>query len=289
MKTRLYLVAILAFAVTGIITRTAIAVENPQSGSFGIQGRISSPPPTQAPTIAIPRDGQAFTEMPVTVGGLCQNDLLVKIFKNNVFAGSFQCKNSSYTLQVDLFVGTNQLVARQYDTFDQASPDSNLVNVTFNTNQFVVGSRVSMTSIYAKRGANPGQTLTWPVALTGGEGPYAISVDWGDGKALDLKSLQFAGTFDIEHIYDNPGVYNILIKATDRNGISAFLQVVGLANGPAKQSNAEDDQQKTITRTRILWQPAAVAIPLIISSFWLGRRYEKKIIRQKIERGEHPF
>ncbi|MES2971115.1 MAG: PKD domain-containing protein [Patescibacteria group bacterium] len=261
------------------------------SGSIGIEGRISAPPPTQGATISLPRDGQAFTTVPIDVSGICPVGLLVKLFKNNIFSGSQMCTNGSFSIKVDLFTGTNELVARVYDALDQPGPDSNKVTVSFNDNKQGAGSRVSLTSNFAKRGANPGQTLTWPIILSGGQGPYAISVDWGDGKAPDLKSVENPGTFSIEHIYDSPGVYNIIIKATDKNGVSAFLQLVGVANGALSQENGTktDGDNAGGTRTRIIWQPAAISIPFIISTFWLGKRYELKMLKRKIERGDRPF
>jgi hypothetical protein len=257
-----------------------------------MEGRISSPPPTTAATISIPRTGQSFTTLPVTVSGICPKDLLVKLFKNNVFAGSVQCTNGSYSLIIDLFDGQNDLVARVYDALDQAGPDSNTVTVGYNTAQPEFKSRVSLTSPIAKKGANPGQVLTWPITLSNGDGPYAVSVDWGDGKTPDLISRAFPGDFNIQHTYDKPGVYNILIKATDKNGGVAFLQLVGVANGALSQdtgnaNNSGDSGTKTVTK--ILWQPAAILIPFIISTFWLGKKYQMHVLRQKIERGDRPF
>lgn len=271
------------------------AVENPQSGSTGLQGKISAPPPTTGASISVPRDGQSVAAIPVTVSGLCPNGLLVKLFKNNVFAGSIDCKNGSFSMLVDLFNGQNQLTAKVYDALDQTGPDSNVVNVTFADVSKTQVSRVGLTSNYAKRGANPGQALTWPIILSGGTGPYAVSVDWGDGKAPELKSLAFPGSFDVQHIYDNPGVYNIIIKATDKDGGIAYLQLVGVGNGPLSQttgstaSSSSSSTSSTVTKTRILWEPAAILLPLVISTFWLGKKHELKTLKRKIEEGKRPF
>jgi hypothetical protein len=276
----------------GLVDAQSSGSQNPQSGSTGLQGRISAPPPTQGATISIPRDGQTFTTLPITVSGLCPGDLLVKLFKNNVFAGATQCKNGSYSLVIDLFNGRNELIARVYDSLDQAGPDSNMVAVTYADSRPGTPSRVSLTSNYAKRGANPGQVLTWPITLSGGEGPYAISVDWGDGKAADLISRTFAGNFDIQHVYDSPGVYNIIVKATDKNGSVAFLQLVGVGNGALKQDTGDSSGSGTIatkTNTVILWQPAAILIPLILFTFWLGKKHEFSVLRKKVRNGELPF
>src|ERR1041385_9148280 len=98
---------------------------NPQSGALGVEGLVNGAPPTQAPTISVPKNGQTFSSIPITVSGLCQSGLLVEIFKNDVFSGSAQCRNGSFSLLVDLFNGQNDLIARVYDALNQASPDSN--------------------------------------------------------------------------------------------------------------------------------------------------------------------
>jgi hypothetical protein len=286
------------FLVLGAQPASAQSSDPVQSGSVGLTGTISSPPPTTGATITLPTNGQTFTEVPIPVRGLCPTGLLVKLFKNNVFAGSVQCENGSFELNVDLFTGTNELVARVYDELDQPGPDSAIVTVSFIDSRQGSGTRVSVTSNFAKRGANPGETLTWPIIISGGSGPYAISVDWGDGKSPDLLSEPFPGSFDLSHIYDNAGVYNIVIKVSDSNGAAAFLQVVGIANGPLSQTNAdgtpigsEDSGVAFITSgdTTIVWWPATITVPFIISTFWLGKRYMLRVIKKRIERGEHPF
>ena len=298
---RLLLVVTFSIAAFLLIlgAQPANAASDPvQSGSVGLTGTISAPPPTKGATITVPTNGQSFTEVPVPVRGLCPDGLLVKIFKNNVFAGSVQCSGGTFVIDVDLFTGTNELVARVYDDLDQAGPDSNIVSVDFVDSRKGAGARVSVTSNFAKRGANPGQTLTWPIIISGGSGPYAVSVDWGDGKSADLLSQSFPGDLDLTHIYDPPGVYNIVIKVSDSSGAAAFLQVVGIANGPLSQTNADgspissnDSGVAFIAsgRTTIVWWPATITIPFIVSTFWLGKRYMLRVMKKRIERGEHPF
>jgi hypothetical protein len=265
-----------------------------QSGSIGIEGTVPGNPPAQAPTITIPRDGQVFTSIPITVSGLCQSGLLVQIFKNNVFAGSVTCQNGSYSLQIDLFSGLNDLVARQYDALNQASPDSATVSVTFNDGTAASGPRISIFSAYAKRGADKDSALTWPLTISGGQAPYAVSVDWGDKTTPDLFTRQAPGEFTIEHTYKQAGIYNIVIKATDANGVAAFLQVVGIANGPIAQTPAaggqpaEDKATEGLSST-LLWILAGVAIVLFAVSFWLGKKHQLQHIRSNLRKGKRPF
>lgn len=267
--------------------QAAIPNPGPQNGQAGLQGKVQTPAPTTAPTIATPTTGQSFDKMPITVNGLCTTDLLVKVFANNIFIGSAICKNGSYVLQVTLLDGRNDLVARQFDALDQPSPDSNIVTVTYTNAQFETTgiSSLSLTSPYARKGANPGVEIVWPIIVSGGTAPYAISVDWGDGSGQVLLSQSFPGTFNITHTYKSAGIYIVTIKATDKNGQTAYLQLVGQANGQASSANSSSSGNSgVIVILKVLWIPAALMIPLIILSFWLGRRYELLALRRKLER-----
>lgn len=265
---------------------TALGSSNPnQSGSTGLQATISSPPPQNAATISLPVSGRTFTSTPITVTGLCTSGLLVKLFSNNIFVGAVQCSGGSFSLQIDLFSGQNDLLARQYDALDQSSSDSNTVIVTFQDGQFAAfGQRVSLTSNYAKRGADAGTQLSWPIILSGGTGPYALSVGWGDSSAADLKSVAFAGNVNLSHVYQTAGVYQVVVKATDVNGQAAFLQLVGVGNGKVTQSNATSGTSNTIVQHVFAWWPFAPLLPFIGITFWLGKRYELQAIHRQIER-----
>lgn len=255
----------------------------PSNGSIGVEATIPSVPPKNAATISTPSNGAVFTSIPITVSGLCETGLLIKVFANNVFVGSTVCANGSYELQIDLFSGRNDIVTRVYDALDQAGPDSNVVTVTFNDAQFEsFGARVVLTSDYARRGANPGEELDWPVTISGGTPPYALSADWGDGKPADLQSVSFADTVTLKHTYDAAGTYHVIVKVTDAKGTAAFLQLVGVANG-AIQATASGSKTPTITKTVVLWWPLVLFIPLILAAFWLGRRHELYTLRKHLE------
>ena len=290
------LLALFAIAVLGVTTSALAQYTFPTTrqseGNVGLQGAVPANPPTQAATIVSPANGAVFRELPVTVSGWCPTDLLVKVFKNNVFSGSVMCVGNSYSIQIDLFSARNDLVARVYDAFDQAGPDSNTVTITFDDSAARpnIMARVSLTSNYARRGANPGSLLTWPLVISGGEAPYAVSVDWNDATTADVYTVTTPGEFDIKHQYDAAGVYRLLVKASDKNGAVAYLQLVAIGNGEVAQAVAGATESKTTAgKTVIMWQPAAIAIPLIVSTFWLGKKYEIIRVKRRLQRGEHPF
>lgn len=314
-KSKRYLVRLGAFCVLGILIYAAgfgsvsaqsthpnpnvrplipLLPPDQQANSFGVQGKISSPAPTQAATISTPTNGQNFTNDPtVTVAGFCQDGLLVKIFNNGIFVGSIICNNGSYSLQVNLFTGQNELSAIVFDDLDQSGPTSNIVTVTFNNASFsAFGTLITLTSVYGRRGADPGKTLSWPLTLSGGSGPYALSIDWGDGQPLQLVSQPIAGNFTLEHVYKSAGTYKVVIKAVDANGVPAFLQLVAVANGQATDAKADSSvagKTTVVKETKLAIIPMIVLFILAVIGFWLGRRYELVALRKRIEREAREF
>ena len=288
-------ISLSALVFLGILT-FALAFNAPeaqavtqQTGAVGLQGTVPGPPPSQAATIDVPRSGQSFSSLPITVSGFCLNNTLVELYKNNVFAGSVECANSSYRLQIDLFDGRNDLVAKEFDALNQQGPDSNIVTVNFSSPVPSIGPRILLTSEFSKRGANPGSILSWPVTLSGGSGPFAISVDWGDKSKPDLISQQIGGILNLQHTYAQAGVYNVLIRASDANGNVAFLQLVGVGNGPIQQTGAKTSGIITNEKTKIIWWPIIVLFVLIFIAFWLGQKRELEAIRRRLRKGDESF
>jgi hypothetical protein len=260
-----------------------------QSGSVGIEGTVPGPPPSRAATIDIPKNGQSFSTLPITVAGTCPPNTLVEIYKNNVFAGATDCVRGSYTLQIDLFEGRNDLVAKVFDNLNQAGPVSATVTVTFSSKVATGGSRLILTTQFAKRGADPGSILNWPITISGGTPPYAISVDWGDNTTLDLISRKIPGNLNISHTYKQAGIYKVTIKASDANGNAAFLQLVAIANGPIKQTNAGGSDNALSIQTKVLLWPILVLFCLMIAAFFIGKRHQLEAIQNRLRRGEPPF
>ena len=284
--------ASLAAAITlslAAITGQALGAAQQQTGSVGLQGTVPGNPPAQAPTIGVPTNGQNFSNIPITVSGLCPNNTLVEVYKNGVFSGAAECQGGSYSLQIDLFDGRNDLVARVYDNLNQAGPDSATVTVYYNPPVGASGPQLVLTTQYSKRGGPPGSLLSWPITLSGGSGPYAISVNWGDKTAPDLISQPSDGNLNLGHTYVQSGVYKVTVRASDSKGNTAFLQLVGIGNGPVQQSTGSGSGIITQQQTKVLWWPVIVLFVLTLLSFWLGGRQQLAAIKARLRNGDAPF
>jgi hypothetical protein len=283
MTVGLCLLALFVF-IQPALALTPIPTPAPQPGSVGLEATKAKAPPTQGATITTPGSGASFSTSPITVNGICPADLLVQVYDNGVMVGSVMCANGSFSIQVSLFAGTNELSASVFDDLGQTGPISNVVTITYtNTNFAQFGSLITLTTSYGRRSAPAGVTpLEWPLQLSGGQGPYAFSLDWGDGSKPDLKSQALSGIVTISHEYKNAGIYKVNVIATDVKGASAFLQVIAVSSGKVDASSSSDKDAKAATTTTVLWIPTVVALILQIPVFWLGRRSQLVSMRNKM-------
>lgn len=287
------IVVALALLVQPVFAITQIPTPDPKPGSFGLAASKTQAPPTQGATISTPGNGGGFTNSPITVSGICPNDLLVQLYDNGVMVGSAICKGGSFSMQVSLFAGSNELTVTVFDDLGQAGPTSAAVTVTYNdTNFSAFGSLVTLTTSYGRRSAPAGSSLTWPLQLSGGSGPYAFSIDWGDGSKPQLKSQAFTGVVPIDHPYKKAGIYMVSVTATDTNGVSAFLQVVAVSSGKVDAAGTvggDASGAPKATPPQVLWVPTIIMFILLVPTYWLGRRSQMVSIRNKMLKERNTF
>jgi hypothetical protein len=260
-------------------TITQIPIPTPQAGSYGLQATKTQPPPTTGASINTPSSGSSSSASTVTVGGICPNGLLVEVFDNGVMEGAQVCTNGSFSIKVNLFNGQNNISAVVYDSLNQAGPTSNTITINASSpNLLSFGEQLTLTSTYGRLGVNPGDTLTWPLQIAGGTGPYAFSINWGDGSPVQLKSQLTNGTVNITHVYSNSGIYNVTVQAVDTDGATAFIQLVAVANGntPSATSSTNDQNKLSGSATSsgtsdALLIPAILCLLFMVPSFALGR------------------
>lgn len=283
------LLLLLCGLIVGGTTAGALADSHPppQAGSVSLSGQMPAAPPAAPPQITNPRSGQHFSQTPITVSGTCSTGDLVEVYKNDLFAGAAQCTDKAFTMQIDLLYGTNTLVARAYDALDQASPDSAAVVVYYDAAPpqsspldfaNLLGNQLLLKTNPVFRGAYPGVDYDVPVQVIGGQAPYSISVDWGDGKT-DLLPRGVAGSFDLVHQYARPGTYQVTIKAADNSKQTAFLQVLvvvnGQAVGSAGQTGGTSSNQTLTLRLLMVWPLYLLAL-MAVAGFWMGEVREKR-------------
>lgn len=287
---------LLSFLVTALVGFNAAIDVNAASenGDITVSGTVPTPPPDNAPTIDQPSQGVTFDHKNITVSGRCDPGLIVKIFSNNVFVGSTVCQgDGTYSLRVDLFIARNDLIARQYDSLNQASPDSNMVTVYYSPVQptlpdsdsggtgsgqddtppsiahfqLIIDYDYTVQSIFA------GHAFRLPVKFMGGTGSYIVTIDWGEGSSNTFKRNNTNG-FDTSFIYERSGTYIVSIRVNDSSGQEAFLQFVVIVNGPQEANRLIQIAGRDV-KIDITILIATICAALILSAYIAGRHVSK--------------
>lgn len=287
----MFLLIVVGASLT-LFTSTAFLWERPgpEPATVGLTGVVPGKPPTEAATIDTPSGTTRVVATPITVSGTCPENLLVEIYKNDIFGGSVMCSSDGkYTIEIDLLIGENVLTAHVYDSLSQEGPISNAVTVYFDvpansTGQLgpltFGGEQLMLNTDAVFRGTFPDETLSIPIDIIGGRAAYALNIQWGDGsnKVISRPSNQ---TFRADHVYSKAGVYSISIQATDADGRVAFLTVAAIVNGQpyAAATTTATTDTSLVARLLVLW-PLYVIAFTIVTSFWLGERREKHVLEK---------
>ena len=271
-----------------------------------VTAKVSAPFVTDPADISSPTDGSHFTSIPIDVNGTCPTNAgYVEIFDNNLMRGTAICSGSSYDLSIDLFPGANSLVAHVFNITDDEGPISAAVNVVYDvplppvvnnpqSGSFgqptpTAASPLTLKTAFVYKGYHVGDQVEWPIEISGGTAPYAVSIDWGDG-TTDLISRAQAGQFKIDHTYNHAGgykdSYTIKVKASDAAGHSAFIQffVIVTPKNVGQTSNIFSKPPPIIS-SGLNWLyfawPAYTLVVIMVVSYKLGEREELLILRKR--------
>lgn len=231
-------------------------------------------------------------------------DSYVNISDNGYFRGTVLCSGSgTFQLQIDIFPGVNQLTAQDYNITDDAGPTGNTITVYYDvpqqpTNPTTPASPAPVPTTspspsqpavapfeigtnFKYQGYKVGQVLYWTFTAGGGNTPYAINVDWGDG-TNSVISQKDAGNFVASHRYKAAGngpknSYIVKVSAADSSGRKTFLQLFVIVN-PTWLPNIVASSLPTGPHINNNWLllawPAYLVLLLMLASFWLGEREE---------------
>jgi hypothetical protein len=187
-----------------------------------------------------------------------------------------------------------------------ASSTSGMGAVTSTTNGSVtaVGEPLVIKTDFSYQGVFVGNALSWQIDVEGGQTPYGINIDWGDGTQQVL-SRALSGLFTISHTYTRPGGYHgsypVKISVGDAAGTQSFLQLLAIVNdhpsgggnGFFGSSSGGSSLGGSIFSSggishvlKYAWPSYGVTV-LMVGSFWLGEVQELKRVRPFLRLRHH--
>ena len=251
------------------------------NGSYSVVASVIAPTIKTPATIIYPQDNAVFSHSNITVSGLCYFPSYVDVSKNGIFAGSALCSQTgSWALNMTLLPGVNQLQASIFNLTNLAGPVSAVTSVVFQSNTvnpLIIKSNINYL------GVTYNKSVSLYLDVEGGNAPYAINVNWGDGSSNLISRLN-NGPFNFSHTYIKPSSthdsYKIVVTTTDYKGNQTVLQLLAVTNenSPfnlvANTSNSSSTGLGVLSKiTKYIWPSYAVVILMLIS-FWLGERQE---------------
>ncbi|HUC89557.1 MAG TPA: Ig-like domain-containing protein [Patescibacteria group bacterium] len=238
-----------------------------------------------------PQNGAKVSSMP-TLSGYAPPfaDIVVTVHSDPVVCKT-QADSSGWwscTLDKSLPAGIHHvnIVATTVDGNQIALPAFDINVLALMTNIIRQTAQLQINSEYQYQAHFTKETFSWNISLNGGQAPYKVQVEWGDGSHLDVDRTD-GSAFVLTHAYDKSKNYAVTVTATDANGITATIQLSAAVKGYAPV--AANQKTENLTRAfsfdlkHYLWVvwPAYLIIAFMVLSYWLGERemYQRFIRR----------
>lgn len=267
---------------------------------------ITASPLTDPAVITEPSDQARFITPDISIKGTCPDASYVKLYKNGIFNGSAPCENGKFELTVHLIKGANQISIKIFNFSDQEGPVSGGVTLYYDTpatNSIPSARSAALPTANTSAGQlriitdykyavyKSGQPVKLDLALDGGIAPYAAAINWNDGKITPIARTD-TSLFSPEHTYEEkPRIYTYVIKVAvgDSDGNSDYVQLMAVIDG-MKQDNRTGKTTLATPgsinpnglRTLLMYMwPAYLIVVLMVLSFYLGEREERRILLRK--------
>lgn len=275
---------------------------------FSVSAVVAAPALTDGAVITSPTNNKVLNSTPIIVSGTCPNTSYVKLSRNGAFSGVAICNNGIFQISTDLFVGTNDLQAQDFNITDQAGPQTGVIHVTY---QLPVAVRTQKSAPsttastptptatastaaplliqgdYHFNVATTSSAFSWQLQYQYAAPPVDTNIDWGDGSKTHM-TVPNNDVFKIEHTYKDRGYYQITVKGTDSQERTVEMQLVALVKKPGdaatkgnilpiKPGGSSSSGLSKLKWLLYAW-PAYATVGVMIFSFWLGERRELLIL-----------
>lgn len=278
------------------------------AASYDVTASIPYPAPTTAAIIDPSLDGKDSPVDLFTVFGTCEHlspASIVSLWRGLQLLGSVNCEPSgTFSLVITLISGANTIIARTSSLSENYGPDSTPVTISYtpplvvnpgqptntppktaqpSTDPLFVTSPTPFEILHEDKG------VTIKIVVSGGKGPYNISVNWGDG-STETSVVADIGSFSFKHVYEENGIYKVVATVTDVLGESKVYQFIVASTSVPQADSVEQktDRQVVVAdngvQLLLVWTVILLILLLflgMLTSFWLGRRYEYNELKDR--------
>lgn len=291
-----------------IISVIVINTNNVFADTYDVTAVVPFDPPTIPATVTSPANNTTVNTSNIEINGTCQElnpAVIVSVWNGPLLLGSTTCLvGGNYSINVAMFSGTNVLIIKSSNVNGLYGPDSTPFNINYTPNQPVSNPSPSqdsgnnnnnfppgpannpqnsgellLTSLAPFGVTNSENTVSITVRISGGNNPYSLTINWGDGTTMTQK-LDTEGDYTFSHTYETADNYIVNAIVVDVLGNSRKFN---WAVSPGTQSIITDNQaviekseNKSNLNSYLFALIILILLFLIYISFLVGRYYQNK-------------
>jgi hypothetical protein len=244
--------------VISVISACVFAPRIAGATSYDVSAVVPFPVPTTPATFDSGLLGQSVQSPLFQVAGTCEfvsPATVVSIFRAGSSIGSTPCSPTGrFQLDIGLVIGVNTLIARSLNISNEYGPDSIAGTVTLsmptNTRAQIIEEQKVQSNLNIVS-ENPfialtenSKTAIVSIVVSGGETPYTIELNWGDG-TVESRKVDVAGTYVFTHEYAKPGTYRAVAVVTDVLGVQREHYFAVVNAGPISEEKQSDSGSLT--------------------------------------------
>jgi hypothetical protein len=267
--------------------------------SYVVSAGVAAPIPTVPAQITSPAANTNLTSQNVVISGTCpiiSPAIVVVLYQGSNMMGSAGCTSSGdFSGTFSLNPGVNIITPKVMTITNDYGPDGSAYTLTYQ--QPVVPETkppttpVTVNPKSTEPAATPpaaelqikadtpilafkqNESFVWKIAINGGQSPYTIVVDWGDG-TKSTYAANSEGQQSLEHIFKVNKNTLVRVSVKDATGKEVFTTVAGVTFrqqlSPVVNGISQTATSSTLSLARF-WIIYGLTT-LMIVAFWLGAR-----------------
>lgn len=288
---RVFIRSLSLLTLLAVACLLVFAVGKAGADTYDVTASVDFPAPTHPAVITGGIDGTTVANATLTVSGTCEALVpngVVSIWRDGAPIGSAPC-TGTFSLTITLTEVANTFIARSSSVSGLYGPDSSSVTVTLvlpssppapnptppspgatdNTSQNAgAASDLAITPSQPFGTINEEGTVTLLAVVVGGENPYTIYINWGDGSE-ETRTVDQPGTYQFSHTYAKDGQYLVAGVVRDVLGATSTFNYAVVSKKPAAESVGQTDkasESATAEASNDMWWTALyVSLGLLVA------------------------
>ena len=276
------------------------------AADYVLNARVAAPLPTVAPKITTPAPNSTVSNPNIVISGTCpiiEPAIVVVLYRGDTMLGSAGCSSAGKFLgSFSLIEGNNIITPKLVTITTDAGPVGESVNIAYvkpsdtspsPTSSSTKNSSVQPSATPTQTAVKPSdlqivsaapliiyrqnQSIVWKINVDGGQTPYTIMVDWGDG-TKETFVVASAGEQALEHTYTKAINTVVRASAKDATGREVYTSVAGVSIGAAQNPEvygaSKQAQNKSLPLVQV-WLIFGLTLALLFL-MWLRHQHLQK-------------